>query len=162
MRAYRRAARVSVPAAEFEPGTETGPGEALALARYQPMFRLLAGEDADFLRHGGRCAKAAEQWQRSQRRIIRLYLKELASDFQFLHREARTLVARSPEQCAGMVPALFKIQFCFWRSLIWIEIRLSLRRFGLPGINPEGLRGAFEAMRQELSRGVELAAGRTA
>ena len=36
-----------------------------------------------------------------ERRIIRLYLKELAADFHRLHAKARVLVAESPEQYAG-------------------------------------------------------------
>src|SRR5580658_8737993 len=92
--------------------------EECSLERYQPMVRLLAGEDADFLRQNTHCPKAVASWERSRRRIIRLYLRELAADFHRLHAKARILVAESPEQCSRLVRLLFKQQFTFWRILV--------------------------------------------
>jgi hypothetical protein len=146
---YRRALRRT---RSLEPGLPSAsPATDIPASRYQPMFRLLSGEDADFLRRKGRCPDIARQWERSQRRVVRLYLKELAGDFQILHRQARMLAAAAPEEFPYLLPLLFKQQFAFWRALIWIELRLSLGGAGLPRINPAALAGAFEAVRREIS-----------
>lgn len=157
MSGYRRGWRRMAADGPSGPDKPTALEDGFLLARYQPMFRLLAGGDAEFLSHETRCPKIAQRWERSHRRVVRLYLKELATDFHVLHREARALVARSPEQYAGMVPLLFKLQISFWRALIWIEIRLSLRLAGIPRINPEALVEVFESMRRELSHSLALA-----
>lgn len=147
LRHYRRGGKDGAkPSIERAPLT----GEAEApLARYQPMFRLLAGGDGDFVRRHQSCPKVAERWEKSQRRVVRLYLRELAGDFQCLHREARAIAAQSPEQYRHMLPLLFKQQLVFWRAFIWIDLRLSLGS-GVSRINPEKLLAAFEALRREI------------
>lgn len=143
-RSYRRGlGRVS-----SQPGT---PGMDFSITRYQPLFRLLSARDADFLARHSRCPGVARRWERSQRRIARLYLKELAADFQAVHKELRVMVAHSPEH-AHLLPVLFKQQAAFWRALIWIEIRLSLNWGGSSRINPDSLAEAVEALCLELSR----------
>ncbi len=144
VRSYRRVpGRVS-----SQPGA---PGMEFSLTRYQPLFRLLSTSDADFLADHRHCPSIRKRWERSQRRVVRLYLKELAADFQALHRTARVMVAQSPDP-AHLVPALFQQQMAFWRALIWIEIRLWLHWGGAARINPEALAKAAEALCQELSR----------
>jgi hypothetical protein len=132
-------------------GSSVRPAPEGSLDRYRPMARLLSGEDAGFLRQQTSCPKVAARWERSRRRIIRLYLKELAADFNGLHAKARSLVAESPEQCAGLVPVLFRLQFTFWRALLLIELQLALGRLNAVKINPEGLVQTMEAMRREIS-----------
>src|SRR5579863_6766348 len=57
-----------------------------SLDRYQPMARLLADEDLEFLKtHPGYRAKTGARWKRERRRLFRLYLRELKSDFRRLH-----------------------------------------------------------------------------
>jgi len=157
---YRRALRRTKSARIEAPRAD--PGAEFPLARYEPMFRLLTGADADFLRRNRHCPKVGRQWELSQRRVVRLYLKELAADFQGLHREARALVALSPEQHSHLLPFLFKQQFAFWRAVIWIEVRLSLGGSGMPRVNPEALVRAFEALRREISLGAAVARDRLA
>src|SRR5271155_4329904 len=144
------------------------PGEERSLGRYQPMMRLLAAEDADFLGQNTSCPKVAGRWERSRRRIIRLYLKELAGDFRGLHAKARLLVAESPEQNAALVPVLFKQQIAFWRTLAIIEVRLAvdglnlgglkLGGLGLGRLNAEDLVRTIETMRREIARAAATAA----
>ncbi len=128
------------------------PDQECSLERYRPLARLLAREDADFLRQNSICPKVAARWERSQGRIIRFYLKELAADFHRLHANARALVAESPEQYAGLVPLLFRQQATFWRTLAMIELRLILG--GLKGrkIHAEELVRVIEVMQREISR----------
>jgi hypothetical protein len=134
------------------------PDEVYSPERYQPMARLLAGEDLDFLRRNTSCPKVAVRWERSQHRIIRLYLKELAADFHRLHAKARALVAESPEQYAVLVPVLFRQQFAFWRTLAMIELRLALGGMNMTQASVGELVGAIEAMQREISRAAASAA----
>lgn len=144
LREYRRAGRRIRP--EEDCSVEH------LLERYQPMARLLGGEDLDFLRRNTSCPKIAARWERSQRRIVRIYLKELATDFHRLHAKARILVAESPEQCAPLVPVLFKQQIAFWRALGMIELRLALGGLNLTHTSVQELVRALEALQMEISR----------
>lgn len=151
VRSYRRGlGRVS-----SRPGSA---GTELSLARYQPLFRLLAAADADFVMRNRHCPSVARRWQRSQPRVARLYLKELAADFQAANRTLRVMVAHSPEH-AYLLPVLLRQQFAFWRALIWIELRLTLPWGAATRINPEALAGAVEALCREFSRRQTSAAG---
>jgi hypothetical protein len=142
---YQRAARKTRPAEEFSPG----PYEP---QRYEPLRRLLANEDREFVERHIRCPELAARWERSQRRIVRMYLKDLAADFHCLHRNARALVTQSPEEFADLIPLLARQQLVFWRTLVWIELRLTLGGKITPAIDPQNLVGAIDALRQELAR----------
>jgi hypothetical protein len=134
------------------------PDEVYSPERYQPLARLLASEDADFLRRNTSCPKIAVRWERSQHRIIRLYMKELAADFHRLHAKARALVAESPEQYAVLVPILFRQQFAFWRTLTMLELRLALGGMNMTQTSVGELIGAIEAMQREISRAAAMSA----
>jgi hypothetical protein len=150
---YRRARR-------YGPQEDSRPGfYQLPIERYQPMSRLLAGEDADFLQGHTNCPRVAARWQKSRRRIGRLYLRELAADFHRLHAKARALVAASPEQYSGLVPILFKQQFVFWRTVAIIELRLALGGWNVPQASIRELVGSLQAMQREISRVAAVSPG---
>ena len=85
------------------------------------MTRLI--EDADL--------QIVARWDRTQRRVVRVYLRETARDFRRLHAEARALVAESPEQYSDLVGVLMRQQVTFLRAMAGIEIRLALSAAGL-------------------------------
>jgi hypothetical protein len=149
---YRRTRRRSRPDEEFSPGIYQ------PMERYRPLARLLAGEDAEFLRRNTTCPKVVDRWERSRRRIIRLYLKELAADFQGLHAQARVLVAESPEQSAALLPLLFRKQVAFWRTLATIELRLAFGGLNAAQASIEEMVGVIEAMQREIARAATLSA----
>ena len=135
-----------------EPGPENTP-EGFSLARYEPMLRLLAAEDADFLRRETSCPpKMAAQWERDRRRIFGLYLKDLCADFRRLHARARVLVAESPEQYSDLVPLLMRQQIYFWRAMAGVELRLALSAVGLAHVDVRRLLEALEGMHSEILR----------
>jgi hypothetical protein len=148
---YRRA-QGRRPEEDGSPGVYQPPGVYEPMQRYQPMVRLLAGEDANFLRGNTGCPKISARWEKSRRRIGRLYLKELAADFHRLHAKARLSVAASPEQYAVLVPVLFKQKFVFWRTLAIIELRLALGGWHVPQAKIRELVGAIEAVQREFAR----------
>jgi hypothetical protein len=131
--------------------------DEFSMEHYEPMARLLAREDVEYLRDKVG-ARTAARWARSRRRIFRLYLRDLASDFGRLHAEARLLVAESPEQYAHLVGMLMRQQITFLRTMAEIEIRLALSPVGLVRVEPRKLIQAIEAMRRELELSVSLAA----
>lgn len=135
-----------------KPAGDESAGSTAASERWRPMLRLINGQDEAFVRQQVRCPQVAAQWEKDRRRIIRLYLREVASDFRGLHHAARQMVAHSPEQFSGLVPVLFRQEVSFWRALIWIELRLSFGTFGLPAISAESLLRAMEETQREIHR----------
>jgi len=103
-----------------------------SVARYRPMARLLDSEDLEFLAsRPGYSRGMGNQFRDSRRRIFRMYLAELAADFERLHAVARRMAAEAPEQHADLVSVLMRQQIAFWRSLAAIELRLALSWAGL-------------------------------
>ncbi|MGA2185845.1 MAG: hypothetical protein ABSH47_22730 [Bryobacteraceae bacterium] len=62
-------------------------------ARYQPMFRLLAEEDADYLLRVGQ-PTLARQIRRKHRYVFRMYLRELGEEVYASFHRRRGLIAR--------------------------------------------------------------------
>src|SRR5271166_3889725 len=68
--------------------------DVISLAHYEPMTRLLADEDFQFLAaQPGYRPEIGAKFRRERTRIFRMYLRELARDFHRLHAEARAMVA---------------------------------------------------------------------
>jgi hypothetical protein len=129
------------------------PAEGFSLARYEPMTRLLDAADLDFLRkEAASSPELAARWERSRRRIFRMYLRDLAADFRRVHEEARALVAESPEKYSALVGVLMRQQLTFWRAMASVELRLALSGVGLGPANVRGLTDAIEAIRVEMVR----------
>jgi hypothetical protein len=128
-----------------------------SLERYQPMARLLAEEDFLFLAaQPGYRPEIGAKLRRERRRIFRLYLRDLAHDFQHLHAEARAMVAESREEHAELVGILIRQEIVFWRAMSGLELRLWLDQAGLSkglGKTHAGrLVESIEAMRVDLAR----------
>jgi hypothetical protein len=122
------------------------------MERYQPMERLLSQEDFCFIqRMPGYNVRIGAQWKRNQRRVFRLYLNELASDFDHLHAAARAMVAVSPATSSLAVGSLIAQKLTFWRSIAAIELRLALPG-AVGSINVKPLLRRLEAMRSELEQ----------
>jgi hypothetical protein len=121
--------------------------EGFSLARYEPMKRLLSEEDFEFLKSKPGIRPAMVRRLRSQRRrVFRAYLRELASDFNRLHRDARLMVATAPEEYSELVGALMGIQMRFWSALAAAELRLTVHSLGVGRIDVSGLLGPLEAL----------------
>jgi hypothetical protein len=117
-----------------------------SIASYRPMERLLAKEDLCFLEtQPGYQPALARQLFRERRRIFRLYLRHLSSDFQQLHRVARLLVAHGPEDRPDLAKALVRTSLTFWWQMAGVEVRLALH--ALPVVPPAtvDVRGLLDA-----------------
>src|SRR5262249_23369172 len=121
------------------------------LARYEPMQRLLASEDMEFLAsQPGYRPEIGRRFLKNRRRVFRMYLSELANDFHRIHAAARAMVAESPAEGANLVATLMRQQIVFWSSLLVVELKLIVP--GTPRIDVSGLVAAVEAMRMDVSR----------
>ncbi len=122
-----------------------------SMVRYQPMTRLLVSDDLDFLAAQPGCRpETLARLRRDRRRIFRMYLRDLAADFQALHAEARKMAASSPEPQTQLIASLLRQQFTFWFALLAIETRLLLPQAG--GLDIGELIASVEALRVDVAR----------
>lgn len=125
----------------------SAPGE-FSPQRYAALRRLCSNADLEFLRSlPSYRPETGKAFRANQRRIVRLYLKELTGDFRRLHAAARALAAEAPEEHADLVPVLMRQQVVFWVALARIEARLTLSHAGVEELNLNGLFDAVEAIR---------------
>jgi hypothetical protein len=125
--------------------------DSFSLARYQPMNRLLSADDLEYLASQPGCRPGTiAQFKRDRRRIFRMYLRELAADFQALHVEARKMAAACPEQHSALVGSLLGQQVTFWKALLAIEVRLMMPSHA--GVDIAELIASVEALRLDIAR----------
>lgn len=102
---------------------------------FEPLRNLLSLDDEEmFLEEAQPSAAEFANFRRERRRIFRMYLKELATEFQALHAEARQLAAAAPEEHADLVGMLLGQQLRFWQGLVAIEAGLMAESLGLRGV----------------------------
>jgi hypothetical protein len=122
-----------------------------SLERYKPMERLLSPEDFSYLTQmPGYRPEMGRQWKRDRRRLFRLYLNELAVDFNTLHSRARAVLAETGTESGELVAKLAGQKFAFWRTLAAIDLRLTMDALGVGSVDPRPLLQLVEAMRLEL------------
>jgi N-glycosylase/DNA lyase len=123
-----------------------------SMERYEPMLRMMDRQDAEFLARqpGAVESGSMNRLRRRRRRIFRLYLRELAGDFQRMHAQAREIAAGAPEQRADVVVKLVRQQIEFWAAMAVVETQLALDFLGLGRVNPQRLVKAAEALRASL------------
>lgn len=121
--------------------------------RYEPMARLMNGEDLLFLKsQPGFRPELGKKFCRERRRIFRLYLQELAADFHRLHAHARLMVASMPADHSHLVGMLIRQQVRFWYEMAAIEMRLSLHWMEAGSIHARSLIDAVATMHLEINR----------
>jgi len=125
-----------------------------SMERYEPMLRLLDSRDVDFLARQPGAAESGgvDRLKRDRRRVFRMYLRELAADFQEMHAQARELVAAAPEQHADLVGMLLRQQVAFWSALAAVESQLALDLLGLGAVNPRRLVEVAGSLRSAIER----------
>jgi hypothetical protein len=145
---YRESSRVSWTDAD---SVEEGP--IYEAARYEPMMRLISEDDIEFLKsQPGYRPEIGARLRNERRRILRMYLRELARDFQRLHAAARKAVADAPEQHSELVGELLQYQFTFWKQMAVIEFRLAVPGARLPHVEIAGLLRPMQSMQLSLER----------
>jgi hypothetical protein len=131
--------------------TVEGSESCFSPERYERMNRLLSPEDIEFLRsRPGITREAIRKFESDRYRIFRLYLKELAADFESLHAQARRLVAEAPQEHAPLVGLLMKQQIRFRAALAGVHFRLALHQTGWGAVDLRGVLAPVQALQQVL------------
>lgn len=123
-----------------------------SMERYEPMLRMLDVQDAEFLasQPGAVELGSVGRLRRDRRRIFRMYLQELAADFERMHAQARAIAAASPEQHSEAVAKLVRQQLEFWAAMAMVELQLALDCVGAARVNPQRLVKVAGALRASL------------
>jgi hypothetical protein len=124
-----------------------------SIARYEPMARLMSDEDLLFLKaQPGFRPEIGKKFRRDRRRIFRMYLTELACDFQRLHVHARAIAANLPADQSALIGLLIRQQLRFRYEMIAVQLHLSFDWTGAVSIQARGLIDALANMQAEISR----------
>ena len=116
--------------------------------RYEVVARLTTLDDLDFLRTlPGFRPEMAKKFRKERRRICRLYMREMAADFQRLYAAARAMISLAPEEHSDLIATLFRSKVRFWRSLALVELRLMLGAAGVRSVDLRAVLDALEGMR---------------
>ncbi len=119
---------------------------------YRPMERLLGDGDFVFLaRQPGMDRKTLRAFRARRRDIFRAYLRDIASDFERLHRAARVQLLTSPEDRPDLAVDLLKLRATFVYAMLAVRWRLALDAVGIRGLDAKSLVGAVEGMRGQLA-----------
>lgn len=125
--------------------------DELSVERYQPMMRLLDGEDLEFLRsQPGFTSRMAVKVRTQRCQIFRGYLRCLNTDFKRVCTALKVLMLHSRQDRPDLAAALVRNQVMFASGMIVAQFRLVLYRWGLCGVNGTSLVKLFDRMRLEL------------
>ncbi len=115
------------------------------------MERLLAAEDVAFLAaQPGFTRAMRRRFLAERRRIFRVYLRNVARDFERLHRAARVLMLCAPYDRPDYAAALVRERLRFERMLMLIRWRLLVNRMSGASVEVSGLVNALGAMNAQV------------
>jgi len=147
---WRLSRRAAAPDC-FEEERDSAELAGLALEAFQPMSRLFAEEDFAFL--AARDPQHPRLWKalrRHRRRVLRLFLQELRSEFQRVYEVCRHLAPASPDPSFG--PLITRQAAAFYALFLLVDLRCALGWFLPLRVDPTGLlaplgrlRGAAQA-----------------
>ena len=123
----------------------------LSVERYQPMLRLLEGDDLRFLQLQSGFTPVMEQGFRRERcRIFRNYLQCLHLDFQRVSMALKVVMVQSRYDRPDLAAALVRSQRAFAFGMLMVHGRLLLYRWGIGNVEVGGLLKVFDSARIEL------------
>ena len=125
--------------------------DELSVERYQPMKRLLSGDDLQFLRQQSDfTAQKAAEFRRERCRIFQSYLRCLHSDFQRVSMALKIIMVQSRYDRPDLAQLLIRSQRAFVLELMLVHGRMLLYRWGLASVEVGGLLKLFDTARLEL------------
>lgn len=125
--------------------------DELSVDRYQPMRRLLAGEDLGYLRsRPGFTVRMAADFRRQRCRIFQSYLECLQSDFQRVCMALKIVMVQSRHDRPDLAALLIHSQRAFVFGLMMVHGRMLLYRVGLGTVEVSELLKLFDTARLEL------------
>jgi len=144
------------------PATTTWIDE-FSVERYRPMLRLLDGTDLRFLgSHSVLTPKLDAQLRRQRCRILRRYLRSLATDFSRVLAALKLVMTQASSDRPDLAVLLIRSQATFAVCMVLARVQLLLYMFGIGTVNVGALLRVFEGMRLELRTLVPRTAGSAA
>jgi hypothetical protein len=132
----------------------------LSVERYRPMLRLLSEDDLSFLAsQPGYTPQMGRRFRLQRCQIFRNYLRWLRSDFGRVCTALRVLMVQSQYDRPDLATFLMRQQLAFAVGMVSIQFHLFLYRWGIAGVEVDGVMRAFDSLRVELRHLVPLAAG---
>lgn len=138
--------RVAAPSrtAEGDLGTWL---DGFSITRYRPMERLLSEADYEFLAaQPGYDPSIARELRAARRRVFRIYLRQMSTDFSRLHQVARLLVLYAPEDRPELARSLVRQKWLFYHAMANVQWRLFLHSAGLSTVDVSGLIRALDSL----------------
>jgi hypothetical protein len=109
---------------------EASQGMDLSWRDYRPLHRLLDPADFEFLRRRGVNEARIKTIIAERRKIYRLCLRSLACDFNSVYRALNLVLIHSRVDRPDLAAELAKQRLTFYRSLMLVEFRLAVHRWG--------------------------------
>jgi len=107
--------------------------QTFSVDRYQPIKRMLAATDYDYLRSRGVPPRAVRRLRAERRQICGIYLNNVVRDFNRLHWAAQTILVASEEDQPELAVRLVRTRAEFQRNVFVARLRLWLDVLGLGG-----------------------------
>jgi len=132
--------------------THISDGRALGFAdlNYRPMQRLLDPAEFRYLRDHGISKEKVNTLRRQRRTIYRLYLRDVAQEFNRVHSVLRVLLVSSYFDRPDLAKLLAKQTFTFYPNLLLVEVRLTLYACGFEKMPKIDVLGPLEMIQAQL------------
>jgi len=125
--------------------------DELSIERYRPMMRLLDGEDLNFLRsQPGFTPRMATKLRIQRCQIFRGYLRCLNADFKRVCAAMKVLMLQSRNDRPDLAATLVRNQLTFTCTMLMVQFRLFLYRWGFCAVDVTALVRMFDVVRLEL------------
>jgi hypothetical protein len=125
--------------------------DEFSVERYRPVLRLLNDADVRFLgSHASVTRKLVAHFRRERCRILRGYLRSLATDFARVVAALKLVMTQASSDRPDLAALLIRSQATFAACMVLAHVQLLLYAFGIGTINVDGLLRVFEGMRLEL------------
>ena len=125
--------------------------DEFSVDRYRPMLRLMNDTDLRFLcSQSNVTPKLVAHFRRERCRILRGYLRSLASDFTQIVAALKLVMTQASSDRPDLAALLIRSQATFAVCMLLAHVQGMLCRFGIGTVNVGELLKVFEGMRLEL------------
>lgn len=117
---------------------------------YLPLRRLLDPADFEYMRQRGVSELKIKKLRVERRKIYRLFLRNLAHDFDHVHRRVSLMLIQSHIDRPELATELATEKLTFYRNLVQVEFRLTLHAWGIERMPAIDLLQPLEALESQL------------
>jgi hypothetical protein len=125
--------------------------DEFSVERYRPMLRLLNDTDRQFLcSHSSITPKLVARFRRERCRILRGYLRSLATDFTRVVTALKLVMTQASSDRPDLAALLIRSQVTFAVCMVLAQVQLLLYGFGIGTVSVDASLKVFEGIRLEL------------